>query len=174
VARGRRIHAFDVRRRGIGSIASKTNSSLGRRAHRTLRSLPLAAAARKWRCLMRWRSRASKTGRRDAALERLQPSAVVTLNRAVAVAKLRGPAEALAMIEPLAVQLAEYYYYHGAKGAFLAELGRASAARAAFNQAIALAHSPAEAAIVRQHIDRLAQGAPHAARKPCSATNLGH
>ena len=37
-----------------------------------------------------------------ATLERLQPSPVVTLNRAVAVAKVRGPAAALAMIEPLA------------------------------------------------------------------------
>ena len=37
-----------------------------------------------------------------ASLERLQPSPVVTLNRAVAVAKVRGPAAALEMIEPLA------------------------------------------------------------------------
>src|SRR5271165_6488651 len=36
-----------------------------------------------------------------AALERLQPSPVVTLNRAVAVSKIRGPAVALDMIEPL-------------------------------------------------------------------------
>ena len=36
-----------------------------------------------------------------AALERMQPSPVVTLNRAVAVAKVRGPAAALDMIEPL-------------------------------------------------------------------------
>src|SRR6185436_7949930 len=39
-------------------------------------------------------------------LERLQPSPVVTLNRAVAVCKVRGPASALAMIEPLAERLA--------------------------------------------------------------------
>ena len=37
-----------------------------------------------------------------AALETLQPSPVVTLNRAVAVSKVRGPEAALAMIEPLA------------------------------------------------------------------------
>ena len=37
-----------------------------------------------------------------ATLERLQPSPVVTLNRAVAVAKVRGAEAALAMIEPLA------------------------------------------------------------------------
>jgi predicted RNA polymerase sigma factor len=33
--------------------------------------------------------------------QRLQPSPVITLNRAVAVAKVKGPAAALAMIEPL-------------------------------------------------------------------------
>src|SRR5262249_28154717 len=44
-----------------------------------------------------------------ANLERLQPSPVVTLNRAVAVNKLRGPEAALAMIEPLAGRLAGYF-----------------------------------------------------------------
>ena len=42
-----------------------------------------------------------------ANLERLQPSPVVTLNRAVAVNKMRGPAAALAMIEPLDERLVE-------------------------------------------------------------------
>ena len=55
-----------------------------------------------------------------AALERLQPSPVVTLNRAVAVSKLRGPEAALAMIEPLAPRLAGYFHFFGVKGALLA------------------------------------------------------
>jgi hypothetical protein len=59
-----------------------------------------------------------------AALERLQPSPVVTLNRAVAVSKVRGPAAALAMIEPLAGRLGGYFHFFGAKGAFLLQLGR--------------------------------------------------
>jgi RNA polymerase sigma-70 factor (ECF subfamily) len=41
-------------------------------------------------------------------LERMQPSPVVTLNRAVAVAKARGPADALIMIEPLEAKLGSY------------------------------------------------------------------
>src|SRR5262249_39673700 len=45
------------------------------------------------------------------SLERMQPSPVVTLNRAVAVSKSRGAAPALAMIEPLASQLSGYFYY---------------------------------------------------------------
>ena len=91
------------------------------------------------------------------ALERLTPSPVVTLNRAVAVAKLRGPEVALAVIEPLAPQLAGYFYFFGVRGALLAQLGRADEARAAFAQAIALAHTAAEAAHIRNHLDRLGQ-----------------
>jgi RNA polymerase sigma-70 factor (ECF subfamily) len=91
------------------------------------------------------------------ALERMQPSPVVTLNRAVAVFKARGPAEALAMIEPLADRLGDYFYFNGARGAFLKELGRADEAREAFDRAIAQANTPAEAAHIRDQIDRLAE-----------------
>jgi RNA polymerase sigma-70 factor (ECF subfamily) len=109
-------------------------------------------------------SRAARPGETDweqinllyGALEHMQPSPVVTLNRAVAVSKLRGPAAALAMIEPLQPKLSRYFYFYGAKGAFLMQLGRAAEARAAFNQAIALANTAAEAAHIRRHLDRLA------------------
>lgn len=90
-----------------------------------------------------------------ASLERLQPSPVVTLNRAVAVSKLHGPQAALAMIEPLAEPLGGYFHFFGVKGGLLMQLGRADEARVAFDQAIALAHTPAEAAHIRLHLDRL-------------------
>lgn len=90
-----------------------------------------------------------------AVLERLQPSPVVTLNRAVAAAKVRGPAAALEMIEPLAPRLAGYFYFFGVKGALLLELGRAEEARVTFDRAIALANTAAEAAHIRMHLDRL-------------------
>jgi RNA polymerase sigma-70 factor (ECF subfamily) len=88
-------------------------------------------------------------------LERLQPSPVVTLNRAVAVAKLRGPEAALEMIEPLGEALCAYFHFFGVKGALLLQTGRAEEARIAFDRAIALAHTPAEAAHIRLHLDRL-------------------
>lgn len=88
-------------------------------------------------------------------LETLQPSPVVTLNRAVAVSKLRGAAEALEMIEPLAGKLNGYFYFFGLKGALLTQLGRNGEARTAFDRAIALANTAAEAAHIRQHLDRL-------------------
>jgi RNA polymerase sigma-70 factor, ECF subfamily len=90
-------------------------------------------------------------------LETLQPSPVVTLNRAVAVAKLRGPAAALAMIEPLAERLSGYFHFFGVKGAMLMQLGRADEARIAFDRAIGLANTTAEAAHIRLHLDRLAK-----------------
>ena len=90
-----------------------------------------------------------------AALETLQPSPVVTLNRAVAVSKVRGPDVALDMIEPLAARLSGYFHFFGLKGALLLQLGRAGEARAAFDRAIALANTTAEAAHIRLHLDRL-------------------
>jgi RNA polymerase sigma-70 factor (ECF subfamily) len=97
----------------------------------------------------------SEIDRLYAVLETVQPSPVVTLNRAVAVAKVRGPAAALAMIEPLAAALGGYFNFFGVKGALLMQLDRMDEARAAFDQAIALANTTAEAAHIRSHLDRL-------------------
>jgi RNA polymerase sigma-70 factor (ECF subfamily) len=94
-----------------------------------------------------------------AALEQLEPSPVVTLNRAVAVSKVAGPEAALAMIEPLADRLGGYFHFFGLKGALLLQLDRPAEARTAFDQAIALATTPAQAAHIRQRLDRLAAGA---------------
>jgi RNA polymerase sigma-70 factor (ECF subfamily) len=80
---------------------------------------------------------------------------VVTLNRAVAVAKVRGPEAALAMVEPLGKPLAGYFHFHGLKGALLMQLGRAEEAGQAFDRAISLANTAAEAAHIRIHLDRL-------------------
>jgi len=90
-----------------------------------------------------------------AHLERLMPSPVVTLNRAVAVSKVAGPQAALDMIEPLGERLSGYFHFHGLKGALNLELGRHREAQAAFDRAIALANTAAEAAHIRQHLDRL-------------------
>jgi RNA polymerase sigma-70 factor (ECF subfamily) len=89
----------------------------------------------------------------------MQPSPVITLNRAVAVAKVKGPAAALAMIEPLAGQLSGYFYFFGVRGWLLEQTGRRQEARESFERAIALAHSASEAAHIRQHLDRLSADA---------------
>lgn len=100
-----------------------------------------------------------------AALESLQPSPVVTLNRAVATSKVHGPAAALAMIEPLAERLNGYFYFFGVKGALLMQLGRAEEACVTFDRAIALANTAAEAAHIRSHLDRLMAQDDHGADK---------
>lgn len=94
-----------------------------------------------------------------ATLEQLNPSPVITLNRAVAVSKTKGPEDALAMLAPLEKPLGGYFHFHGARGALLLQLGQKQAAREAFDRAIALANSPAEAAHIRMHIDRLSADA---------------
>jgi RNA polymerase sigma-70 factor (ECF subfamily) len=75
----------------------------------------------------------------------------------VAVSKLRGAEAALTMLAPLEARLAGYFSFFGVKGGLLMQLGRADEARVAFDEAIALAHTPAEAAHIRQHLDRLAR-----------------
>lgn len=94
-----------------------------------------------------------------AGLEKLQPSPVVTLNRAVAVAKVRGPEAALAMVDTLAEPLSAYFHFHGLRGGLLMQLGRADEARCAFADALALARTAAEAAHIRLLLDRLGAGA---------------
>jgi len=90
-----------------------------------------------------------------ASLERLTPSPVITLNRAVAVSKVAGPEAALDMIAPLADKLSGYFHFHGLTGALNLELGRHREAQVAFDRAIALANTAAEAAHIRQHLDSL-------------------
>ena len=92
-----------------------------------------------------------------AALERMQPSPVITLNRAVAVSKVAGPAAALSMVEPLGGRLSGYFHFHGLRGHLLSQLGRSQEARDAFGHAIALANTPAEAAHIRARLDALAR-----------------
>ncbi len=99
------------------------------------------------------------------ALEIMQPSPVVTLNRAVAVSKVRGPEAALDLIEPLAERLSNYFHFFGVRGAFLMQLGRNDEARVAFDRAIALAHTSAEAAHIRMHLDRLMRDSQSPATK---------
>jgi RNA polymerase sigma-70 factor (ECF subfamily) len=94
-----------------------------------------------------------------ASLEQRAPSPVVTLNRSVALSKLSGPQAALDLIAPLAERLDGYFYFHGARGSYLMQLGRNAEAREAFNRAIALANTPAEATTIRDYLDKIAAAA---------------
>jgi len=85
-------------------------------------------------------------------LLRLQPTAVVALNRALAVAELAGPGAALDEIEPLAARLDGYHLFHAARGELLRRLGRLEEARLADRRALALTDNPAERRLLEERL----------------------
>ncbi|MFI5911010.1 RNA polymerase sigma factor [Dactylosporangium sp. NPDC051541] len=86
-------------------------------------------------------------------LVRLDPSPIVRLNRAVAVAELDGPQVALAEVDGL--PLGGYHPFHATRADLLRRLGRRDEARAAYDRAIALAGNNAEKVELTQRRDRL-------------------
>ena len=75
-------------------------------------------------------------------LTRLDPSPIVALNRAVAVAELDGPGVALALVDPL--PLTGYHAWHAVRADLLRRLGRSEEAKAAYAAAIAATENSAE------------------------------
>ena len=88
-------------------------------------------------------------------LVRLDPSPVVALNRAVAVAELDGPAVALATVDRLGGTLAGYHALHATRAELLRRLGRDDEARAAYDDAVRLAGNTAETAYLTRRRDEL-------------------
>ncbi len=88
-------------------------------------------------------------------LVRLDPSPVVALNRAIAVAELDGPAVALATVDRLADPLAGYHAYHATRADLLRRLDRSDQSRAAYDRAIELAGNSAETAFLTRRRDAL-------------------
>lgn len=79
-------------------------------------------------------------------LERLQPSPVVSLNRAAAVAMVDGPRPALALIDALAAtgELDRYHLLHAARADLLRRLGSSSEAAKSYAHALTLVTNDAE------------------------------
>jgi RNA polymerase sigma-70 factor, ECF subfamily len=90
-------------------------------------------------------------------LVRLDPSPIVALNRAVAVAERDGPEVALAVVDRLAPALTGYHAYHATRADLLRRLGRTPQARAAYDQAIELAGNSAETAYLTRQRDQLVE-----------------
>ena len=93
-------------------------------------------------------------------LVRLDPSPIIALNRAIAVAELDGPEAALAAIDRLADQLADYHAYHATRADLLRRLGRRRQSRGAYDQAIKLAGNTAEIAYLTRRREQLGLPAP--------------
>ena len=88
-------------------------------------------------------------------LARLDPSPIVALNRAIAVAELDGPQVALARVDRLEDALAGYHAYHATRADMLRRLGCNQKSRAAYGKAIELAGNTAEIAYLTRRRDQL-------------------
>jgi RNA polymerase sigma-70 factor (ECF subfamily) len=88
-------------------------------------------------------------------LARLDPSPIIALNRAIAVAELDGPEVALAAVDRLQGALAGYHAYHATRADLLRRLGRSEQSRAAYDKAIELAGNTAETTYLTHRRDQL-------------------
>jgi RNA polymerase sigma-70 factor, ECF subfamily len=79
-------------------------------------------------------------------LVRIDPSPIIALNRAIAVAELDGPQVSMTAIDRLQDKLTGYHAYHAARADLLRRLGRTQESRAAYDKAIELAGNTAETA----------------------------
>jgi RNA polymerase sigma-70 factor (ECF subfamily) len=87
-------------------------------------------------------------------LSRLEPSPIVQLNRAAAVAMRDGPEFGLALIEPLIEQggLGRYHLAHAAKADLLRRLGRLAEAKASYEAALGLARQEPEQRFLKRRL----------------------
>ncbi len=90
-------------------------------------------------------------------LARVQPSQVVELNRAVAIAMADGPEAGLARLEGLD-ELERYHLLHATRADLLRRLGRADEAAAAYRRALDLATNPVERAFLERRLGEVAEG----------------
>jgi RNA polymerase sigma-70 factor (ECF subfamily) len=85
----------------------------------------------------------------------LDPSPIVALNRAIAIAEVDGAEAALALVDGLEDRLAGYHAYQATRAELLRRLGRIEESRASYDRAIALAGNVAEAAYLTRRRDQL-------------------
>jgi RNA polymerase sigma-70 factor (ECF subfamily) len=92
------------------------------------------------------------------ALLRLEPSPIIQLNRAAALAMRDGPGAGLALIEPLLNQggLGRYHLAHAAKADLLRRLGRFPEAKASYEAALALAQQEPEQRFLKRRLAEIA------------------
>jgi RNA polymerase sigma-70 factor, ECF subfamily len=85
-------------------------------------------------------------------LAEMQPSPVIELNRAVAIAMADGPAAGLALMAPLAARLDAYQPFHAARADLLRRLDRWSEAAGAYRRALELTTNAAERTLLERRL----------------------
>jgi len=106
-----------------------------------------SAAATDWRQIVALYNR----------LARIQPSPVVELNRAVAIAMRDGPGVGLAFIDAVLAhgELADYYLAHSARADMCRRLGRIAEARSSYEKALALTQQGPERKFLQERLRQL-------------------
>jgi RNA polymerase sigma-70 factor (ECF subfamily) len=101
------------------------------------------------------------------ALRQMDPSPVIALNHAVALAMRNGPEVGLPLIEALLEQgdLHDYHLAHAARADLQRRLGRVDAARASYRTALAFARQPAERRFLERRLIQLAGLNPREVRQ---------
>ena len=89
----------------------------------------------------------------------LDGSPIVALNRAIAVAELDGPVDALAAVDGLENSLDGYHAFHATRAELLRRMNRLEESRAAYERAISLAGNTAEQAYLSRRRDELGESA---------------
>jgi RNA polymerase sigma-70 factor (ECF subfamily) len=87
-------------------------------------------------------------------LYRRNPTPIIELNRAVAIAMWQGPAAGLALIDPL--QLSDYHWWHSARADLLRRLGDRKAAAAAYRAALELVGSEPDRRFLEKRLAEVA------------------
>jgi RNA polymerase sigma-70 factor (ECF subfamily) len=105
------------------------------------------------------------------ALQQAQPSPVVALNRAVAVAMVQGPAPALALIDELSREndLDEYHLLHAARADLFRRMGEHGHAAASYRRALELVSNQSERRYLERRLNEVV-----IAKSPISANSTNH
>jgi RNA polymerase sigma-70 factor (ECF subfamily) len=77
-------------------------------------------------------------------LERLQPSPIVSLNRAVAIAMVDSPQAAIRLLDKLATELDGYHLFHATRADLLRRVGASEAAAQSYRRALELVTNDSE------------------------------
>jgi RNA polymerase sigma-70 factor (ECF subfamily) len=91
-------------------------------------------------------------------LQRVQPSPVVSLNRAVAIAMADGPQAALVLLDALEEELEGYHLLHATRADLLRRMGSSEAAAKSYARALAMAGNESERRFLERRLKEVKAG----------------
>jgi RNA polymerase sigma-70 factor (ECF subfamily) len=88
-------------------------------------------------------------------LQQVQPTPIVALNRAVAVAMVNGPQAAVALVDALGSDLDSYHLFHAARADLLRRLGAKPEAAKSYARALELATNASERRFLQRRLTEM-------------------